>query len=42
MASFEKIVDDRGWDLLHVEAHSGNLNELRWLLDNVVDVNTAV
>ena len=28
MASFEKTVDDRGWTPLHIEARSGNLNEV--------------
>ena len=28
MANFEKTVDDRGWTPLHIEARSGNLNEI--------------
>lgn len=33
--------DDRGWTLLHVGARKGDLNEVRRLIDEGMDVNVA-
>ncbi|KAF3795909.1 BRCA1-associated RING domain protein 1 [Nymphaea thermarum] len=33
--------DDRGWTLLHVGAHKGDLKEVRRLLEDGIDVNIA-
>ena len=37
--SSDKILDDRGWTPLHIEARKGNLKQVRRLLDEGANVN---